>query len=91
MCYNSIFTGASMLTDTQEQAINSVTNYTIDFEQHEYSDQLEVIAEMTIANVTQFDKSSDLGGLTVYYKTDKLVAFYDYEQQRGTIFKDPIA
>ena len=80
-----------MLTDTQEQAINSVTNYTIDFEQHEYSDQLEVIAEMTIANVTQFDKSSDLGGLSVYYKTDKLVAFYDYEQQRGTIFKDPIA
>jgi hypothetical protein len=80
-----------MLTDTQEQAINSVTNYTIDFEQHEYSDQLEVIAEMTIANVTQFDESSDLGGLSVYYKTDKLVAFYDYEQQRGTIFKDPIA
>ena len=79
-----------MLTDTQEQAINSVTNYTIDFEQHEYSDQLEVIAEMTIANVTQFDKSSDLGGLSVYYKTDKLVAFYDYEQQRGTIFKDPV-
>ena len=80
-----------MLTDTQEQAINSTTDYTIDFEQHEYSDQLEVIAEMTIANVTQFDKSSDLGGLSVYYKTDKLVAFYDYEQQRGTIFKDPIA
>ena len=79
-----------MLTDTQEQAINSVTNYTIDFEQHEYSDQLEVIAEMTIANVTQFDKSSDLGGLTVYYKTDKLVAFYDYEQQRGTIFTEAV-
>jgi len=53
-----------MLTDAQEIAINSVAHYTIDFEQHEYSDQLEVIAEMTIAN--------------------------DYEQQRGTIFKDPV-
>ena len=79
-----------MLTDAQEQAINSVTNYTIDFEQHEYSDQLEVIAEMTIANITQFDKSEDLGGLTVYYKSVKLVAFYDYEQQRGTIFTESI-
>jgi len=79
-----------MLTAAQETAINSVAHYTIDFEQHEYSDQLEVIAEMTIANVTEFDNSDDLGGLTVYYKTDKLVAFYDYEQQRGTIFKDPV-
>jgi uncharacterized protein (DUF4213/DUF364 family) len=79
-----------MLTAAQETAINSVAHYTIDFEQHEYSDQLEVIAEMTIANVTEFDNSDDLGGLTVYYKSDKLVAFYDYEQQRGTIFKDPV-
>ena len=79
-----------MLTAAQETAINSVAHYTIDFEQHEYSDQLEVIAEMTIANVTEFDNSDDLGGLTVYYKSDKLVAFYDYEQQRGAIFKDPV-
>jgi hypothetical protein len=79
-----------MLTDAQEFAINNVANYTIDFEQHEYSDQLEVIAEMTIANVTQFDKSDDLGGLTVYFKADKLVAFYDYEQQRGTIFTEAV-
>lgn len=79
-----------MLTDAQEFAINNVANYTIDFEQHEYSDQLEVIAEMTIANVTQFDKSDDLGGLSVYFKTNKLVAFYDYEQQRGTIFTEPV-
>jgi hypothetical protein len=79
-----------MLTDAQEFAINNVVNYTIDFEQHEYSDQLEVIAEMTVANVTQFDKSEDLGGLTVYFKADKLVAFYDYEQQRGTIFTEAV-
>lgn len=79
-----------MLTDAQEQAINSTANYTIDFEQHEYSDQLEVIAEMTITNISQFDNSEDLGGLTVYYKSDKLVAFYDYEQQRGTIFTEGI-
>ena len=79
-----------MLTDAQEFAINNVANYTIDFEQNEYSDQLEVIAEMTIANVTQFDKSDDLGGLTVYFKANKLVAFYDYEQQRGTIFTEAV-
>jgi hypothetical protein len=79
-----------MLTDAQEFAINNVANYTIDFEQHENSDQLEVIAEMTVANVTQFDKSEDLGGLTVYFKADKLVAFYDYEQQRGTIFTEAV-
>jgi hypothetical protein len=79
-----------MLTDAQEFAINNVVNYTIDFEQHEYSDQLEVIAEMTVANVTQFDKSEDLGGLTVYFKASKLVAFYDYEQQRGTIFTEAV-
>ena len=80
----------SMLTASQELAINSVAHYTIDFEQHEYSDQLETIAEMTIANVVQFDASEDLGGLSVYYKARELVAFYDYEQQRGTIFKDPV-
>jgi hypothetical protein len=80
-----------MLTQSQEKAINSVTNYSIDFEAHEYSDQLEIIAEMTIANVTQFSVQEDLGGLTVYYKNDELVAFYDYEQQRGTIFKDPVS
>jgi len=80
-----------MLTQSQEKAINSVTNYSIDFEAHEYSDQLEIIAEMTIANVTQFSVQEDLGGLTVYYKNDDLVAFYDYEQQRGTIFKDPVS
>jgi hypothetical protein len=80
-----------MLTQSQEQAINSVTNYSIDFEAHEYSDQLAIIAEMTIANVTQFSVQRDLGGLTVYYKNDELVAFYDYEQQRGTIFKDPVS
>lgn len=79
-----------MLTDAQEFAINNVSKYTIDFEQHEYSDQLEIIAEMTIANVTQFDKSDDLGGLTVYFKENKLVAFYDYEQQRGTIFTEAV-
>jgi hypothetical protein len=80
-----------MLTQSQEKAINSVTNYSIDFEAHEYSDQLAIIAEMTIANVTQFSVQEDLGGLTVYYKNDDVVAFYDYEQQRGTIFKDPVS
>jgi hypothetical protein len=33
-----------------------------------------------------YDQRDDLGGLTVFFKEDKLVAFYDYEQYAGTIF-----
>lgn len=35
---------------------------------------------------TDYTRSDDLGGLTVYFKGRKLVAFYDYEQFRGTVF-----
>jgi hypothetical protein len=35
---------------------------------------------------TDYTRSDNLGGLTVYFKGPKLVAFYDYEQFRGTVF-----
>jgi hypothetical protein len=35
---------------------------------------------------TDYTSSDDLGGLTVYFKGRKLVAFYDYEQFKGTVF-----
>jgi len=35
---------------------------------------------------TDYTHSDDLGGLTVYFKGRKLVAFYDYEQFKGTVF-----
>ena len=82
------------ITDEESEKINNTKVYTIDYSDREYSDELEVLAEMTIFNQTQFYASRDLGGLTVYYakpqnnEKAKLVAFYDYEQQRGTVFGD---
>jgi hypothetical protein len=35
---------------------------------------------------TNWDAREDLGGITVYFKDNTLVAFYDYEQFRGTVF-----
>ena len=82
------------ITDEESEKINNTKVYTIDYSDREYSDELEVLAELTIFNKTQFYASRDLGGLTVYYakpqnnEQAKLVAFYDYEQQRGTVFGD---
>ena len=76
------------LTSEQEQMINSVTEYAFDFRDKEYSEELEITTELSIYNATQFAKSEDLGGLTVYYnKNNELVAFYDYEMQCGHIFE----
>jgi hypothetical protein len=81
-----------MLTASQELAINSTKQYSIDFrERTEDIDALEVIADMQILNATQCRDFTDLGGLTVYFKEGSLVAFYDYEMQCGTVFKDPVA
>ena len=81
------------ITDEESEKINNTKVYTIDYSDREYSDELEVLAELAIFNQTQFYASRDLGGLTVYYAKPervpaKLIAFYDYEQQRGTVFGD---
>jgi hypothetical protein len=79
------------LSEAQELAINSVTDYSIDFrERDDDADALELFADMQILNATQFRDFADLGGLTVYFKEGALVAFYDYEMQCGTVFKDPV-
>jgi hypothetical protein len=58
------------------------------FRDKEYSEELEITTELSIYNATQFVKSEDLGGLTVYYNKDnELVAFFDYEMQCGHIFE----
>lgn len=77
------------LTSEQEQMINSVKEYTYDFRDLDFnSEELTVKTELSIYNATQFSKSVDLGGLTVYYNKDnELVAFYDYEMQCGHIFE----
>lgn len=83
------------LTDAESELINN-TEYTVDYsdlidtddnlsgEQYDYERELEHRFEMLVAG--KWDARNDLGGLTVFFKDDKLVAFYDYEQLVGTIF-----
>ena len=74
------------LTDAESALINN-TEYTVDWsELSETTDEarLEVMFEALVHD--KYNKCDDLGGLTVFFKDDKLVAFYDYEQFVGTIF-----
>jgi hypothetical protein len=74
------------LTEAESELINN-SEYTVD-----YSDLAEEVDEEELEerfdNIVagKYDERDDLGGLTVYFKDDKLVAFYDYEQFVGTIF-----
>jgi hypothetical protein len=74
------------LTEAESELINN-SEYTVD-----YSDLAEEVDEEELEErfddivAGKYDERDDLGGLTVYFKDDKLVAFYDYEQFVGTIF-----
>jgi hypothetical protein len=85
-----------MLTDVQSEQINNTEVYTLDYEAEamqsyedtgeDLMDELEVRATNVILEQTAWDAREDLGGLTAYFKGNTLVAFYDYEQFRGTVF-----
>jgi hypothetical protein len=85
-----------MLTDAQSEQINNTEVYTLDYEAealqsfnstgNDLMDELEVRATNVILEQTGWDAREDLGGLTAYFKGNTLVAFYDYEQFRGTVF-----
>jgi hypothetical protein len=85
-----------MLTDVQSEQINNTEVYTLDYEAEalqsyedtgeDLMDELEVRATNVILEQTGWDAREDLGGITVYFKDNTLVAFYDYEQFRGTVF-----
>jgi len=85
-----------MLTDVQSAQINSTEVYTLDYEAEalqsyedtgeDLMDELEVRATNVILEQTAWDAREDLGGITVYFRDNTLVAFYDYEQFRGTVF-----
>ena len=85
-----------MLTDAQSAQINNTEVYTLDYEAealqsyedtgNDLMDELEVRATNVILEQTAWDAREDLGGITVYFKDNTLVAFYDYEQFRGTVF-----
>jgi len=74
------------LTEAESTLINT-TEYTVDWSELSETTSEERLEEMFEALMTdKYDECDDLGGLTVYFKDDKLVAFYDYEQFAGTIF-----
>ena len=85
-----------MLTDVQSAQINNTKVYTLDYEAEalqsyedtgeDLMDELEVRATNVILEQTAWDAREDLGGITVYFRDNTLVAFYDYEQFRGTVF-----
>ena len=85
-----------MLTDTQSAQINNTEVYTLDYETEslqsyedtgeDLMDELEVRATNVILEQTAWDAREDLGGITAYFRDSTLVAFYDYEQFRGTVF-----
>ena len=84
------------LTTAQSAQINKTEVYTLDYEAEalqsyndtgdDLMDELEVRATNVILEQTNWDAREDLGGITVYFKDNTLVAFYDYEQFRGTVF-----
>jgi len=85
-----------MLTQAQSQQINATVNYKFNYEEEALAsyestgdDLMEVLeerAEALIQEETQYTLREDLGGITVYFKDNALVAFYDYEQFKGTVF-----
>ena len=84
------------LTTAQSAQINNTEVYTLDYEAEalqsyddtgdDLMDELEVRATNVILEQTNWDAREDLGGITVYFKNNTLVAFYDYEQFKGTVF-----
>ena len=85
-----------MLTDAQSAQINATVNYKFNYEEEalasyeatgdDLMDELEERAEAEILEETAYTAREDLGGLTVYFRDTTLVAFYDYEQFKGTVF-----
>jgi hypothetical protein len=85
-----------MLTTAQSDQINNTEVYTLDYEAealqsyedtgNDLMDELEVRANNIILEQTAWDAREDMGGITAYFKSNTLVAFYDYEQFKGTVF-----
>ena len=83
-----------MLTNAQEQQINSVNKYTHNYEAEavesfdatgdDKMEELQAQFEADIAGV--YNNNDDMGGIVAYFKDSKLVAFYDYENFKGAVF-----
>ena len=80
------------LTNTQSAQINSA-EYTHNYEAEALAsfestgdDKMEELERRFESSFTDYTTREDLGGLTVYLKEGRLVAFYDYEQFCGAVF-----
>jgi len=80
------------LTNAQSAQINNA-EHTHDYEAEALAsyeatgdDLMEELEERFESKLTNYDLREDLGGVTVYLKDNKLVAFYDYEQFKGAVF-----
>lgn len=72
-----------MLTHAQSAQINSAI-YT-----HEYVAPNGEDYTAEFESDTGFENGLDIGGLIVYLRGDELMAFFDYEQSAGCVFKMP--
>ena len=83
-----------MLTYAQEQQINSVNKYTHNYEAEAVKsfdetgdDKMEELQAQFEADIAgAYNNDNDMGGIVAYFKDTKLVAFYDYENFKGTVF-----
>ena len=81
-----------MLTDAQSLQINSVAQYSHDYEAEALAsfeatgdDLMEELQER-FESLIAYETTEDLGGLSVYFNGNTLVAFYDYERFVGNVF-----
>lgn len=72
-----------MLDHVHVEQINSAI-YT-----HEYDAESQVDTTVQFEADTGFERGSDIGGIVVYMRGSELLAFYDYENAAGTVFKYP--
>lgn len=72
-----------MLTDAQCSQINAAI-YT-----HEYVAPNGEDYTAEFESDTGFERGEDIGGILVYMRGDELLAFFDYENAAGTVFKMP--
>jgi hypothetical protein len=83
-----------VLTNAQELQINSVNKYTHNYEAEavksfdatgdDKMQELQARFEADIADA--YNNDDDIGGIVAYFKDSELVAFYDYENFKGTVF-----
>ena len=79
------------LTNAQSAQINSA-EYTHNWEEEadlryeSGEDPSEELEQRFESSFKDYTAREDLGGLTVYFKGDQLVAFYDYERFVGAVF-----